>query len=133
MTNNVDFIAMLSELKNGKAAIDCARKLSELVDAISEHRKKGKLSLEIAIEPSGLGDDGRVVETSISWTCKITKPEADTGRSIFFVTRDNRLTRNDPDQADLFEEVVTIHPGEIVQTPSDQITQEMKEFDNGSH
>ena len=100
----VDFLNVLAELKNGRAAIDCSRKITELVAAVSEHKKKGKLTLQLIIEPSGVGDDGRVTETSVSWACAIVKPEADTGRSIFFVTREGQLTRNDPAQMELYEE-----------------------------
>lgn len=101
----VDFISTLAELKNGRAHIDCSRKLSELVSAVVDTKKKGKLILEMVIEPSGM-EDGRVSETAVTWACRIAKPEHDTGRSLFFVTRDGRLTRNDPNQMDLYDETV---------------------------
>lgn len=96
----VDFVSVIAELKNGRCLTDCSRKMTELTDAVIEHRKKGKLTLQLVIEPSGV-TDGRVTETSVSWACAIVKPEADTGSSIFFVTQDGQLTRNDPDQMDL--------------------------------
>jgi hypothetical protein len=101
----VDFVGVLAELKNGRALNDCSRKLTELTEAVTEHRKKGKLILELVIEPSGVDDDRRVTETRVMWNCRIAKPEADTGSSTFFVTRDGRLTRNDPAQEEMFAEV----------------------------
>lgn len=105
MTNasKVDFVSTLMELKAGKAHVDCSRKLSELVDAVCDTSKKGKLVLELLVEPSGM-EDGRVSETSVTWACRIAKPEHDTGRSIFFVTKDGCLTRNDPNQMELYNE-----------------------------
>lgn len=99
---NVDFVSVLAELKNGRAHVDCSRKLSELVAAVCETKKKGKLVLQLLVEPSGLNEDGNVSETSVGWQCVIAKPEHDTGKSLFFVTKDGRLTRNDPAQEELF-------------------------------
>lgn len=104
----VDFVSVLAELKNGRALNDCSRKLTELTDAVTEHRKKGKLILELVIEPSGVDEDRRVTETRVMWNCRIARPESDTGSSTFFVTRDGRLTRNDPAQEEMFEGVETV-------------------------
>ena len=100
----VDFVGVLADLKNGRAVNDCSRKLTELTEAVTEYRRKGKLTLELIIVPTGIGDDGRVSETSVTWQCRISKPEADTGSSTFFVTRTGRLTRNDPAQEEMFAE-----------------------------
>ena len=98
----VDFVQTIADLKNGKALIDCSRKLTKLVAAVVDVKKKGKLTLQLLIEPAGVGDDGRITETSVSWQCSIVEPQPDTGRSVFFVTRDGRLSRNDPNQEELF-------------------------------
>jgi hypothetical protein len=102
MEQQVDFVATLMELKSGRAQIDCSRKLAELVAAVRETSKAGKLVLELRIVPSGF-KEGRVYETEVTWMCRIQKPEHALGKSIFFVARDGTLSRNDPDQAEMFE------------------------------
>lgn len=92
-----DFIQTLMEMRAGAAAADCSRKLSELVAAIMETGKKGELVLKVNITPSRL-NLGRVTEVEIEHTCKISKPEHSTGRSIFFTTEEGTLTREDPNQ-----------------------------------
>ncbi len=94
-----DFVSTLIEMRNGAVASDCSRKLTELITAILETGKKGKLTLNINVVPSRLSL-GKVTEVEIDHDCKVSKPELSTGRSIFYSTPDGQLLRNDPSQAE---------------------------------
>lgn len=99
-----DFVSTFMEMRNGGAAADCNRKFSELLAAIMETRKKGKITLTIEVSPARMDVMGDVKEVDLRHTCAIAKPELDQGRSVFFTTQDGRLSRQDPNQME-FEEM----------------------------
>ena len=96
-----NIIDILASLGRGHFIVDAGRKCWELTEAIVDVRAKGKLVITLDIEPGGFAKDGRVNQFVIRPEVKITKPEHPQGKSIFFVTPDNKLTRNDPDQEEL--------------------------------
>lgn len=101
---NADFIHILLEMRNGQVAADINRKLGELMDSVLETAsvKGGRLILELNIKPSKFALGGTVVEVETSHECRIKKPELKIGRSLFFVAKDGELTRDDPNQEDMF-------------------------------
>lgn len=103
MQAQADFVHVLLEMRNGAVASDCNRKFSELLSAVLETGGKGELTVKVFIKPSKLALGGAVVEVETSHDCKTKKPELSVGRSLFFVTKDGRLTRGDPNQEGMFE------------------------------
>ncbi len=101
---NVDFVAVLLEMRNGKVATDVSKKMNELIDSIKETGKAGKLTLTLSLRPSKADLHEGVKEISITHECKLAKPEKPIGPSVFFVDHEGGLTRTDPDQQQLFEE-----------------------------
>jgi hypothetical protein len=99
-----DFVSLLMESQNGHAATTVNEKLRDLVKAIQETAKGGTLTLKLAIVPGKTGMGGAVLTVVTSIDCVIKKPELAIGDSIFFVTDDGELTRDDPKQAAMFEE-----------------------------
>lgn len=98
-----DIIGILAALNRGNFIVEAGRKCGELSRAIVDVRSKGgKLVITLEFEPAGFAKDGRVNQLVIRPEVKITKPEHAQGKSIFFVTPDCKLTREDPDQ-DEFE------------------------------
>jgi hypothetical protein len=95
-----DILSTICELNRGNFAIECGRKLQELSDAIIDTGGKGRLVITLDVTPSGL-KKGRINQFEVRPEVKITKPQHDQGSSIFFVTPDGKLTRDDPDQMDL--------------------------------
>lgn len=92
-----DIISTLVVLNRGNFVIECGRELQELTDAIVDTGKKGELVIKLAVNPCGL-KDGRVNQFEIRPDISINKPKHDQGKSIFFVTSDNKLVRDDPNQ-----------------------------------
>ncbi len=58
------------------------------------------MSLEVI---PGAMTQGRASQMEITPKVKIEEPLASQGTSIFFVSDDNKLSRNDPEQMDMFE------------------------------
>lgn len=100
-----DYIQTLLEARNGQIAADINRKFGDLLAGIRETGKAGKITVVLAVKPSRV-KDFQVAEVAISHDCKIAKPEQDIGEAVFFVTPDGGLTRSDPEQQEMFEEVV---------------------------
>ncbi len=97
-----DFLSVIGDMRNGDVLVDCSKKLGELLDAINRTSGKGKFILTLDIKP-GRVDMGRVTEIEIEHSIKLNVPEAKPGVSIFFVSKDQKLTRNDPRQTEMTE------------------------------
>ena len=99
--NVADIISTLVVLNRGNFVIEAGRELAELTEAITQTNAKGKLVITLEISPSGWKDDGRCNQVDLKPKITIDKPKKEQGKSIFFVTDDNKLTREDPAQTDL--------------------------------
>jgi hypothetical protein len=102
MQAQADFIHLLLEMRNGAVASDCNRKFNELLDAVFETGAKGEFTVKVSVKPSKRAMGGAVIEVETEHECKTKKPELSVGRSLFFVTQDGRLTRDDPNQEAMF-------------------------------
>lgn len=102
-----DFVSVLVDMRSGEVAADVNRKFQEMLTAVFETGAKGKLTLTIDVKPSKFAMGGTVIEVETTHECKVKKPELSVGRSLFFVTKDGTLSRDDPAQIALLEEVST--------------------------
>lgn len=99
-----DFLGTLVVLNRGKTVIDCSRELQNVLDAVIETRKKGSLTIKLDITPEGFDrGTGRTNQVDIDPSISSKIPRHDQTPSVFFVTEDNKLTRDDPAQTALFE------------------------------
>ncbi len=95
-----DIIQTLVVMSRGKFVVEAGVEFQALADAIVDTGKKGSITIKLEVTPSGL-KNGRVNQFEIRPDVSIQKPKHDAGKSIFFVTEDNRLVRDDPDQMDM--------------------------------
>ncbi len=89
------FLDFLREHRNGLTHDELTDSLNELVAAVAETEKGGKISITFAVKPNG---DGAVMVLD---EVKVTKPKPTKGGSLFFITPENNLTRMDPKQPQL--------------------------------
>lgn len=99
-----DILRLLFDMRQGEVAIDIAKHFDEVKQAVLETRGKGKLTIELCLEPSKCAIGGAVLEIKTEHTCKVKKPELMVGSAHFFVTADGDLTREDPAQEAMFNE-----------------------------
>lgn len=99
------FLGLLAEHRTGITHDLLSDALAELVAAVTQEGKAGKLVLTIGVKPMGKGD-GLVVSASIE--CK--PPKETPGEAIFFATPEGSLVRQDPRQQAL--ELREIGPAE---------------------
>lgn len=89
------FTDFLREHRHGKTHDDLSVALNELVAAVAETNKGGELVLKVKIKPAGREASGAVIVTD---EIQVKAPKVERGESIFFVTPENNLTRQDPNQ-----------------------------------
>jgi len=98
-----DFIQTLTDMRNGEVLLDVNGKFNELLEHVLSIGAKGSITLTVQVQPSKRALGGAVVEVTASHDCKLKLPELAIGNSLFFVTKDGRLTRDDPAQTEMFE------------------------------
>ena len=98
-----DFVSVLMEMRDGEVALDVNRKFQELLNSVFETGEKGKLTLMIAVKPSKVAMGGAVIEVETNHDCKLQKPELSVGRSLFFVTKEGTLSRDNPAQIAMYQ------------------------------
>lgn len=98
-----DLLSLLLDMRNGQVASDINAKFNEVMDAVLTTGGKGELTVKLFFKPSKLAMGGAVVEVETEHQCKLKKPELEIGRSFFFVTKEGKLTRDDPSQTAMFE------------------------------
>lgn len=94
------FLDVLSEIRGGAALADAAKNLQELVQAVRDTGKSGKLTFAITVEPDKADDT--VVTLQPDVTLKL--PKKPRAKGIFFMDRRGNLTREDPRQLELLAE-----------------------------
>lgn len=95
-----DFAAFLMEHRRGKSHAELSEALRDLVVAVEETRKVGRITYTLTIRPQERTPGAVMVADQI----KCSMPEHDRSESIFFATESGELIRNDPRQTTLFTE-----------------------------
>jgi hypothetical protein len=97
-----DVLSVLMDMRNGQVAADISTKFNEVLAAVLDTAGEGELVIKLKLKPGRMGSGRAVLEVVARHECKLKKPELEIGGSQFFVTRDGRLSRNDPNQEDMF-------------------------------
>jgi len=95
---NEGVVGLIDNVDKGRMRDEADAKLREIVAAMQETGKGGKLSIEFSIQPN---KSTGVVEVSYDVKAKIPQPRK--FASIFFATPDNNLSRMDIRQRDMFD------------------------------
>lgn len=93
--------SVLLALKNGAVMNNVSLQLRDIVQAVRMTEKKGALTLKLTVTPAVKGSGEIVV---IEAATRVSKPEPDLGKTIFYTTEEGELLQNDPNQMRMFEE-----------------------------
>ena len=103
-TVKTDIHQFLHDLAGGSVAHDMATELEKVVKAVTETAKSGKLTLTIHIGPL----KGQVRQLAVEGVVKSTIPRP-SETSVFFPTKENTLTRKNPDQIEFADREPTFN------------------------
>lgn len=88
------FAEFMREHRNGTTHDELSDRLQELVTAVVDENRGGKLTLTISVKP--VGKSGGL---EVAAEVKLAAPKPVAGVSIFFATPEGNLVRQDPRQA----------------------------------
>ena len=92
------FVRTLGELRRGLAVTEASNDLAKVVKEVQRTGRPGELVVVLKIRPSG---EGVTVEDDI----KPKVPKMAKKPTSFFTTEDGGLTRNNPEQPEMFKTV----------------------------
>lgn len=95
------FATFLMEHAKGRSHDELSAALRDLVLAVEETGKAGKLSYTVTVKPQPKVEGAVLVGDDI----KSTLPQLDRPASIFFATDAGDLVRNDPRQRSIFDDI----------------------------
>lgn len=101
---NSDVLGLLLDMRNGQVVADVNNNFNEVVQSVLETGMKGELIIKLMVRPSKMAMGGTVVEVEMEHECKMKRPVLPVGKSTFFVLPDGRLSREHPDQLQMYEE-----------------------------
>ncbi len=99
-----DITQVLVQMKKGKALQAINDKFQKLIIDVTENGGSGEMTLKLKVKAVAHDPGGRLTEIAVSHDVQTKSPKKDLGPSTFFLTRENILTRNNPEQAELFEQ-----------------------------
>ena len=97
----MDFIEILRDMNKGASVAELSESLQQLVKAVRETGRSGKLRYELEIKPATKSRD--VEQVLLDDDIIVKEPTLPRPQSLFFATRANTLTRNNPNQMDMFD------------------------------
>lgn len=97
--HELNFLEFIQGFRRGELLEVGDQKLSELIEAIQQTGQGGSLTLKVSFKVNKAGQ----LETVPDLTIK--KPTRSMGTGIYFATDDGRLTRRDPHQMDIEDEI----------------------------
>jgi len=98
-----DITAVLAQMGRGKVLEAINNEFQNIVTDVTDNGGTGELTVKIKVKGTAHDTDGRLTEVAVTHTMQSKRPKRDLGPSTFFLTRENVLTRNNPEQAELFE------------------------------
>jgi hypothetical protein len=102
------FPETILQLNNGAAVAELSAALARVLAAVRESGKPGSITFTVSVKPASKGITNVVM---VEAQTKTKLPEPERGMTVFYVTDDNRLVRNDPRQQQLPLRVVEIEQG----------------------
>jgi hypothetical protein len=97
--HELNFLELIQSFRRGELLTEGDAKLNELVEAIQRTGAGGDLTLKLKVKVNKAGQLEIVPELAIK------KPQRALGTGIYFASDDGRLTRRDPNQMDIEDEI----------------------------
>lgn len=100
------FADWLRQHARGSVNDEATAELADVVEAVTELGKTGKVTIEVTVEPSGRGGQSVILAAKV----KTKKPEPAPEAGLFFVGRHGALHRNSPHHPQMVDGIT----GEVI-------------------
>ena len=97
--HEITFAEFLHSFRRGELLAESDRQLAELMEAIHQSGGSGTLTLKLPFKVNKAGQ----IECDPQVT--VAKPKRQLGTGIYYLTDDARLTRRDPNQLDMLDDL----------------------------
>lgn len=97
--DELSFIEFLQSFRRSELIAEADEQFGELMEAIRRTGGKGDITIKLPFKVNEAGQ----IECVPQLSCN--KPRKPLGTGIYYVTDEGRLTRRDPSQEDLFDEL----------------------------
>lgn len=98
-----DILGVLGEVGRGYGLQEISAELEGVLEAVRQNGGAGELVIKLKVEGKAWDPHTNyLTEVGITHSISSKRPKRKVGASTFFVTRSGALTRNNPDQAELF-------------------------------
>lgn len=97
--DDLNFLAFIQSFRRGELIHEADALLTELVEAVRDTGSKGTLTVKIPLEMNKAGQIECVPQLELK------KPRRPMGTGIYFASEEGRLTRRDPAQLDMMDEL----------------------------
>lgn len=97
--HELNFLEFVQTFRRGELLQEADRKLTELVEAMRQTGAGGDLNLKLKFKVNKAG------QLEVTPDVTIKKPARALGVGVYFATDDARLTRRDPNQMDIEDEI----------------------------
>lgn len=95
----LNFLEFLQSFRRGELLADGDEKLNELMDAMSRCDGDGSMTITLKFHRNKAG------QLEVTPGVSVKKPSRSLGTGIYFSTDDGRLSRRDPNQMDIEDEI----------------------------
>lgn len=99
-TRRLMFGDWLGAHARGSVNDEATAELADVVEAVTQLGKPGKVTVEVTVEPSGRGGQSVILAAKV----KVKKPEPAPEAGLFFVGAHGALHRNDPYQPQMIDQ-----------------------------
>jgi len=97
--HSINFLEFLQSFRRGDLLREGDRKLAEVIEAMTETGGDGKITIELPFKRNKAGQ----IECTPKVSAKI--PQKPMGTGIYFSDDEGRLSRRDPNQLDIEDEI----------------------------
>ena len=109
-----DVLAVLAQVGRGSGLDEIAREFDQVMEAVRASGGAGEVTIKLKVEGKAWDvNSNRLTEVGITHSVSSKRPKRKVGASTFFVTRHGDLTRNNPDQQEMFDETLDVTRREV--------------------
>lgn len=100
-----DVLGTIAQMDRGQAIREICAEFDMVLDSVREAGGSGELVIKLKVEGKSWDPvTNQLREVGISHSVQSKRPKRKLGASTFFVTRQGELTRNNPEQQEMFDE-----------------------------